>query len=144
MPDLMRWSPFDEMATMWPRELSSFPKRDGGLGVEWRPRCDVTDSDGQILIHAELPGVDKDNIEVSLDRGVLTIRGEKREERNEEKEGQTHRERFFGSFERRIAVGEDVDPAKIAATIKDGVLEVRLPKTKPAKPGAHRIPVQAN
>jgi HSP20 family protein len=102
--------------------------------MEWSPRCDVTESDEALVVHAELPGVEAKDMDVSIHEGVLIVRGEKRSERKEEEEGKSYSERFFGSFERRIALPATVDEDKIDASLKDGVLEVRLPKSAPAPP----------
>ena len=143
MSSLIRRNPFDELASFWPRDLFA---RFGGspLAMEWSPRCDVTESDDAIVVHAELPGVEAKDMDVSIHEGVLAIRGEKRSERKEEKEGRSYSERFFGSFERRIALPSTVDEDRIEASLKDGVLEVRLPKTAPAPPPeARKVQIKA-
>lgn len=133
MSALIRRNPFDELTSFWPRDLFA---RLGGtpLAMEWSPRCDVTESDEALVVHAELPGVEASDMDVSIHEGVLTVRGEKRSERKEEEEGRSYSERFFGSFERRIALPATVDEDRIDASLKDGVLEVRLPKSAPAPP----------
>lgn len=131
-----RWDPFEELAGVWPRE---FPGRewsrqlrpDGGMAVEWRPRCDLTEADDVIVVHAELPGVDYHDVEVSIDEGMLIIRGEKRTEKEEKEDGKAYSERFFGSFERHLQLPPGADRAGITASMKDGVLEVRIPRTGP-------------
>jgi HSP20 family protein len=133
MTGLIRRHPFDEITSLWPRDL--FARFGAGpLSMEWSPRCDVTESDDALVVHAELPGVEAKDMDVSIHEGVLTVRGEKRTERTEEAKGRSYSERFFGSFERRIALPATVDEDKIDATLKDGVLEVRLPKSAPAPP----------
>ena len=145
--NLTRWNPFAELERMWPRELFGGDlfgrvRPNGDLAVEWSPRCDVTEEDGTIVVHAELPGVDAKDMDVSIEESRLVIRGEKRTEKKSEEKGKTYSERFFGSFERMIAIPEGVDPAKIEAKMKDGVLEVRVPKPAVAKPETKKIEVR--
>jgi HSP20 family protein len=142
MTSLVRWNPFEEFGSLVPREwLARF-----GFPAEtaWSPRCDVTERDDAIVVHAELPGVDVKDMEVTVENGVLTLRGEKRSERKEEEKGRTYSERFFGSFERRLAIPESVDVDRIEAKLKDGVLEVTLPKRapEPKEPG-RKIEIKA-
>jgi HSP20 family protein len=133
MTALMRRNPFDELQSLFPRDLFS---RFGGsqLALEWSPRCDVSETDSEIVVNAELPGVAATDMDVSIHDGVLTVRGEKRSERNEEEEGRAYSERFFGSFQRSISLPSNVDEEKIEASLKDGILCVRLPKATPAPP----------
>jgi HSP20 family protein len=143
MANIVRWNPFEDLWAMTPRErfrrfgLTSEP--------EWRPRVDVTEADDAIVVHAELPGVEAKDMEVTVADGVLTLKGEKRSEREEEKEGRVYRERFFGSFERRIPIPETVDLDRVDASLKDGVLEVRLPKRAPeAKEPAKKVTIKTS
>ena len=92
---------------------------------------------------AELPGMDEKNIEVKLVNGGLTIKGEKREEKEEKKKDYYLHERHFGSFERCLTVPEGVDSSKIEATFKRGVLTLTLPKKPEAQKPAKRIEVKA-
>ena len=133
MSALIRRNPFDELTSFWPRDLLA---RLGGtpLSMEWSLRCDVTETDDALVVHAELPGVEAKDMDVSIHDGVLTVRGEKRTERKEEEKGRSYSERFFGSFERRIVLPATVDEDQIDASLKDGVLEVHLPKSTPAPP----------
>lgn len=140
MTSLIRRNPFEEFINLFPRDLFGGDRGDT-LSMEWSPRCDVTDVEGAVVIHAELPGVEVKDMEVTVAEGVLTIRGEKTTEKQDEKDNRTYRERFFGSFERSIAVPAGVDEAAITATLKDGVLEVRLPKTEVVKPEARKVEI---
>lgn len=141
MSALTRWNPIEEIMTMWPRGIFSRIEPSSELSLAWNPRCDVTEDDSTVVIHAELPGVEAKDIEVSVSDSTLTIRGEKRSEKTEEKQGETYSERFFGSFERRLAIPE-VDQTKIEAKVKDGVLEVTMPKVAVPKPEPHKIEVK--
>ena len=93
-------------------------------------------------ITAELPGLDEKNIEVKLANGVLSIKGEKREEKEEKRKDYYRRERSFGSFERSFQVPEGIDTDKIAASFKNGILSVTLPKSAEAQKQAKRIEVK--
>lgn len=102
---------------------------------DWSPRVDISETDKDYLVKAELPDVAKEDMHLSVDNGVLTIRGEKKQEK-EEKGKKFHRiERHYGSFSRSFTLPDNVDAAAIKAAFKDGVLNVTLPKTtkKPSK-----------
>lgn len=145
MPNITRWDPLDEFPVPWPRSLfgRDFLTRlrpGGEFVLEWSPRCDISESDEEVLVHAGLPGVDAKDIEVSVSGGALAIRGEKRSETSEENGGRSYQERFFGSFERTIALPPGVDADKIEARLKDGVLEVRVPR--PARPATDKKAIE--
>jgi HSP20 family protein len=107
----------------------------------WRPKVDVRESEKQVVLHAELPGLSKDEVHVELDKGVLTISGERKFEKKEEKE-QFHRiERSYGKFQRSFAVPDGVDSNAIQASFNNGVLEVVLPKPE-KKSAAAKINIQ--
>lgn len=144
MANLVRWNPFEELVNLWPRDFFSRVEPGGSLAVEWNPRCDVSEGEDAIIIHAELPGVVVQDMEVTVLDSTLRIRGEKRGEKKEEEKGRTYSERFFGSFERTIAIPATVDASKIEATLKDGVLEVKLPRTIPVEPAEKKITIRAS
>lgn len=103
------------------------------------PSLEISDTGSEIRVMAEVPGMEEKDIEVMLDDGVLTLRGEKRSE-SEDKDRQFS-ERFYGRFERRIPVGAEVEEDKVNAAFHNGVLTVILPKTQRAQAKARRIPV---
>jgi len=107
------------------------------------PVVDVVESEKAYEITAELPGMDEKNIEVKVADGILTIKGEKQEEKEEKKRGYYLQERHFGSFERSFEVPESVDPDKIDATFKNGVLTLTLPKKAEAQKPSKKIDVKA-
>lgn len=107
------------------------------------PAVDVTETDGGYEITAELPSLDEKNIEVKLANNTLTIKGEKRDEKEETKKDYYMRERSFGSFQRSFTVPEGVETDKIEANFKKGVLTVTLPKTAEAKKAEKKITVKA-
>ncbi|MFD2058989.1 Hsp20/alpha crystallin family protein [Mesorhizobium calcicola] len=103
------------------------------------PSVEISETDKEIRVTAEIPGMEEKDIEVLLDDGVLTLRGEKRAEA-EDRERQFS-ERFYGRFERRIPLGFEVAEDKVAADFRNGVLSVTLPKTEKAQSKAKRIPI---
>lgn len=107
------------------------------------PAVNVAETDKAYEITAELPGMDEKNVDVSVVNGRLTIKGEKREEKEEKNKGYHVQERSFGSFERRFRVPEGVDADKIEAAFKKGVLTVILPKTAEAQRAAKKIAIKA-
>lgn len=100
----------------------------------WNPVVDVYDNDDSIVIKAELPGVDKEGIEIDVKDRVLTLKGERSSESEVKDDNYYRRERFFGKFERAFTLPADVDPDKIKADYKDGVLKIDIPKPEEKKP----------
>ena len=140
--NLVRWDPFrelEEVSTRLNRLFTHAPRRrliedEGTLLAEWAPAVDIQETDGEFLIKADLPEVKKEDVRVELQDGMLCLQGERRQEQ-EEKGKKFHRiERAYGRFERRLALPNDVDPQKVEAEFKDGVLQVHLPKSPSAKP----------
>jgi len=107
------------------------------------PAVDFTDTGKAYEITAELPGIDEKNVDVKVANGVLTIKGEKQEEKEEKKKDYYLRERNFGSFERAFQLPDGVDGDKIEANFKKGVLTVSLPKKPEAQQAAKKIDVKA-
>ncbi len=94
--------------------------------TEWAPAVDVLSEDGDLLIRAELPGLKQENVDITLQNNVLTISGERKAEREEERGGYYVRERRYGSFRRSMTLPEGTDESKISARFENGVLEVRV------------------
>lgn len=107
-------------------------------------RIDVAETDKEYEVKAELPGVDEKDVDVSLANNVLTIRGEKKSEREEKEKDYYLSERSFGSFRRDIPLGTDVDEDKIEARFEKGVLTVRLPKSPEVQTRTRRIEVKSS
>jgi HSP20 family protein len=114
----------------------------GGPSSALTPHVDVKETDKEILVEAELPGIDEKDISLSLQDGVLTIRGEKKLERDEEKENYRMMERRYGSFERSIRVPDTVDEDNVEASFDNGVLKVRLSKRPEAIGKQRTIPIK--
>jgi HSP20 family protein len=107
------------------------------------PHMDVVDSEKEIKVSAELPGMDEKDIEVSITREALTIRGEKKEEKEEQGKDYYRSERSFGSFTRTIPLPVDIETEKATASFKKGVLTVKLPKTKQTIEETKKITIKA-
>jgi len=105
------------------------------------PSMDVEETDKEYRVTAELPGLEERDVEVLLQDGLLTLRGEKKLE--SENRNRTYSERFYGRFERQITLDRDVDDSAVAATFKNGVLTVRVPKSAQAVERSKRIPINA-
>jgi HSP20 family protein len=112
-------------------------------GGKITPRLDVTEDDKGFHVGVELPGMSDKDVAVTVDERVLTIRGEKKEEKEKKDKDVFRRERAYGSFRRTIELPSDVDNSKIEAKFKDGVLTIDLPKTKQAQDRVKQIPVKA-
>lgn len=119
------------------------PFRRGEAALPATPAVDVSETDKAYEITAELPGIDEKNVEVKLANGMLTIKGEKQDEKEEKKKDYYMRERSFGSFERTFAVPDGVDSDKIEANFKKGVLRITLPKSAEAQKAEKKIAVKA-
>ena len=100
----------------------------------WNPVVDVYDNDDSVVIKAELPGIDKEGIEIDVKDRVLTLKGERSSENEVKDDNYYRRERCFGKFERAFTLPADVDPDKIKADYKDGLLKIEIPKPEEKKP----------
>jgi HSP20 family protein len=146
---LVNWSPLrelDDLFNQYGRLMgrSATPAAESGSGnvVEWRPVANISETASEYLIKAELPEVEKKDIDVSVHEGVITIRGERRLENRTNDEKHHRIESFYGSFARSFTLPADVDDTKIQAESKDGVLTVRLPKTEARKPRPIEVQVR--
>ncbi|MHB9028076.1 MAG: Hsp20/alpha crystallin family protein [Candidatus Latescibacterota bacterium] len=100
----------------------------------WTPRVDVHETENEVLLDVELPGIDKKDVKVEVKEGVLTVSGERRNERKVKEEGYRSIERHYGRFERSFGLGDTVDADKISAAYKDGIMTITLPKLEKVKP----------
>jgi HSP20 family protein len=117
-------------------------REEGLTGGMWTPAVDIYETDASVVVKAELPGVQKDQVGVEVKDGVLTLRGERKYEK-EVKEENFHRiERSYGTFQRAFSLPTTVDQENISAAMKDGVLEVTLPKKEAAKPKQINVAVK--
>ena len=145
---LVRWDPFRELEDMSERLNRVFSRpslRNSGKEnltvADWMPTVDISETEGEYLIKAELPEVRKEDVKVTVENSVLTLQGERRQEK-EEKGKRFHRvERSYGSFVRSFTLPESVDESSVKAEYKDGVLNLHLPKSEKVKPKAIDVKV---
>jgi HSP20 family protein len=143
---LTRWDPFRDLLGLQSRinqMLADAPARQGEDDAygSWAPAVDIFERGDDLVIHAELPGVDSQNIDVHVENNTLHLGG-RREEDAELKQGRAYRrERVFGQFTRSFALPTTVDAGKIAARHENGVLEIVLPKLEQAKPRKVKVQV---
>ena len=102
--------------------------------AQWVPRVDIKEEANRFVIYADLPGIDPQDIEVQMDKGILSIRGERRSESTTETERFSRVERRYGSFHRRFALPDSADPEGVAASGRNGVLEITIPKRPETTP----------
>ncbi|RKZ32975.1 Hsp20/alpha crystallin family protein [bacterium] len=144
---ITRWRPFEDLMNI-EDEISKF--FDDFLGQKlqtrrqaregWIPRVDISENDDEITVRADIPGMKKEDVKITLSENVLTISGDKRVERDEKKDNYHRIERLFGKFSRSFYIPTNVDPANISAKYNNGVLEIKLPKKEEAKP--KEIPIE--
>jgi HSP20 family protein len=131
---IMRWNPY--------RNLDRFFEREGAAATTtWSPLVDISENEKELVVKAELPGMELKDIEVTFDNNILTIRGERRFEHETKKEDYHRVEREYGYFSRSFALPAVVDEAKVKADYKDGILKVVLPKREQAKSKGIRVNV---
>jgi len=112
------------------------------LNADWAPQIDVLEKDGHLIVHADLPGVSKDDIKVEVKDDMVTIQGETKHKKEEKREGYYCSERSQGTFFRAIPLPEGVETAKAVASFRNGVLEVSIPSPKLAKSQARRLEIK--
>jgi len=133
------WDPFRELEEIerffeeWPFPRPFWSRR-GLVRREWSPALDMFDKGDKIVVKAELPGVNKDDIDISVVGGVLTIKGERKGEEEVRDEDYYCCERYRGTFYRAVQLPADVDVDKIEASYENGILEITLPKVPEVKP----------
>jgi HSP20 family protein len=146
--NLMKWDPFRELEDVsnrlnrvFGRPLARMEPNEMFTVADWAPSADISETDTAYLIKAEIPGVNKEDVKVTIENGMLTIQGERKMEK-EEKDKKFHRiERSYGSFMRSFRVPDDADESAVKAEFKDGVLNVTLTKSAKAKPKAINVSV---
>ena len=147
---LMRWRTGrelttirDEMNRLFDDFFSGLPERRRELlESEWAPRVDIAETDENVVVTAELPGVNQDNVDITVVNDVLTLKGEKKDEKEIKKENYHRIERSYGSFQRSVSLPTGVQADKAKATYKDGVLSITIPKAEEAKPKSIKINVE--
>lgn len=133
----------DEMNRLFNGSLGRWDNRQYGLlEGAWSPKVDVYDSKDNILVKADIPGMKKEDIDVSVHGDTLVIKGEKKIETEDKEKGSVKTERYYGSFNRALTLPTQVDTSKVSAAYKDGVLELTMPKKEEAKPKQINIDVE--
>ena len=136
---LVRWDPFRELVTMSDRlnrmlaEPSALAREGEPYGT-WAPPVDIFEKDDTLYLRAELPGMRKEDIDVRIENGVLTLTGERRRDEVLTHATSHRLERMHGTFTRGVTLPTTVDAGRIAASYRDGVLEIQLPKSEASKP----------
>jgi HSP20 family protein len=147
--NLVRWDPIREIDQFFVRPFGSLMGRwqrpaaesDDGESA-WTPTLDVSETDSEYLVRADLPAVKKEDVNVTVDNDAVTIAGERKFDREEKSERVHRRESFRGTFSRSLSLPDNADTSGIRAESKDGVLTVHIPKTKGERPKAIEIKVQ--
>lgn len=145
----VRWDPFRELEDVSDRlnrmltrpAMRTSNNKETMIVADWTPSVDISETEGEYQIKAEIPDVKKEDVKVTLEDGVLTIQGQRKQE-TEEKGTKYHRiERSYGSFARTFSLPDVIEVDKVRAEFKDGVLHLHLPKSEKAKPKAIEVKV---
>lgn len=139
---IVRWDPLRNVSTLQDRinrlfddafPTSKFLEDDISFST-WKPVVDIFDTNGSIVIHAELPGLKKEDVEVDVKGNLLTLRGERKLNTEIKEDRYYRRERNHGTFHRAFTLPSEIEPDKITAKFKDGILEIEIPKPDTEKP----------
>ncbi len=142
---LERWDPFKEFQSLADRftslfdEIFPFEWKEETVLSRWSPAIDIYETDEDIVVSAEVPGMDKKDIEVNVVNNVLTLKGEKKLDKEIKKENFHRIERCYGSFSRTFTLPDYVETDNIKASFKNGLLEIKIPKKPAAKPKEIKI-----
>jgi HSP20 family protein len=142
---LVRWDPARELDTFQTdinRVFDTFFGGANGASRRWVPPMDLVETDDQLVLKADLPGLERDDVNVEIKDGVLTVSGERKAEHEETKNGYHRVERAYGGFSRSLALPRGVDAEQVQAEFDKGVLEVLIPK--PAERRPHRVEIGAS
>lgn len=153
---IIRWNSHREL-TSWPpdflglqRDINSFfgnifsgsTLEDSGFASMWSPAVDVVERDGDFVVSLELPGVNKDDVKITVDSNILTVGGEKNSEKETDEKNFHRSERVYGSFQRSFTFPTTVRSDRVDAVYRDGILTVTLPKAEEAKPKQIEVKVK--
>jgi len=146
---IVRWQPYGAVASLQDSINKLFQDAFSRANIDedfalsaWKPLVDIFDKDDAIVIHAELPGVKKEDVAIEVKDNVLTLRGERTESKEIKEDKYYRKERTFGSFHRAFTLPAAVNPDSIRATFKDGVLEIEIPKPEEQKPKQVKISIE--
>jgi HSP20 family protein len=149
---VIKWEPFRDVDDMFDRFVAEtvrrWPRQPQGQGNpaqqqarEWAPAADVSETEGEYLIKAELPEVRKEDVHITVQDGVLTLAGERKQEKREEQEKLHRVERCYGSFARRFALPENADEQGIRAESRDGLIMIHIPKQRAVEQQPRQIEI---
>ena len=146
MATLTRYNPFRELDDMLTplRLFQDSVNRifsEGAATRPWTPSVDIKETENEITLIADVPGVEQKDLEIKIEDGTLTLKGERKFEEEKKGEGYHRIERGYGSFVRCFSIPDSVDPEKVKASYKNGVLTVHLPKKEVAKPRTVKVSV---
>ena len=146
---VIKWEPFRDADDVFNRFVAetlrrwpNAPASEGRAAADWAPAADVSETEGEYLIKADLPEVRKEDVSITVQDGVLALSGERRQEKHAETEKLHRVERAYGSFARRFALPEDADEQGIRAEGRDGVILIHIPKQKVVQPQPRQITIQ--
>jgi HSP20 family protein len=142
---LVRWEPFREIDEFFRQYSPLFGRstlRGNGERGEWSPAANISETEKEYLIKAELPEVQKEDVRVLVENGVITISGERKQQKEQKDENEIRIESFYGTFSRSFSLPDNVDANGVRAESKDGVLKVHIPKKEVSKPKAVTVQVQ--
>ena len=144
---LTRWDPFrdfDDLFRYSPFYRAGLLRRAGETDkeFEWSPAADISETETEYMVKADLPGVDKKDVKITLENGQLRISGERKVEKEAKDENQVRVERFHGTFARTFGLPDDADTAGIKADSSNGSLTIRIPRKKSAKPARIEVPIK--
>jgi HSP20 family protein len=146
---LIRWEPFGDVDSLFGRLVQSGFANGGRLGLggnnrklDWAPSADISETEKEFMIRAELPAVKKEDVQVTYEDGILTIKGERKQQKDEKGEKFHRMETFYGSFERSFSLPDNVNSDAIRCDSKDGILTVHVPKSEVVKNKPIQITVQ--
>ena len=142
MNTLSIWNPIHEMEELFHNRLASVLGGERVQSVAWSPVVDIEETELNYLIRAELPGLSKEKVKVTVEDGVLTLSGERDLERKVEGKTFHHIERSHGTFTRSFTLPENAEPESVSANYKDGLLEIRVAKSEEALPKSIEVRVE--
>jgi HSP20 family protein len=127
---LAQWDPFADIARVHDR---FFGPANSERGYQWKPSVDVFEDEAGVHLNVDVPGIKPEDLKIEVEKNVLTVRGERKLEHEDKKEGYHRVERYFGSFSRSFALGDEVNSEQIDAKYESGVLRINLQKRPAAK-----------
>ena len=139
---LTKWEPANDVESLqsdFNRFFEGFFGRPVAGGRRWAPPMDLSETDAALVLRADLPGLDRDDVSIEIKDNVLTVSGERRREHEDKKEGYHRIERSYGSFSRSLTLPRGIEPESVSADFDKGVLEVRIPKPAEQKP--HQVSI---